>query len=38
MKVQTIFERTEIKYIISLRQREALLKMIEAYIKPDEYG
>ena len=38
MKVQTIFERTEIKYIISLRQREALLKMIEAYIKTDEYG
>ena len=38
MKVQTIFERTEIKYIITLKQREALLKLISSYIKPDEYG
>ena len=38
MKVQTIFERTEIKYIITLKQRAALLKLIDAYIKPDEYG
>ena len=38
MKVQTIFERTEIKYIITLKQREALLRLIESYIKPDEYG
>ena len=38
MKVQTVFERTEIKYIITLKQREALLKLIESYIKPDEYG
>ena len=38
MKVQTIFERTEIKYIITLKQREELLKLISSYIKPDEYG
>ena len=38
MKVQTIFERTEIKYIITLKQREALLRLIESCIKPDEYG
>ena len=38
MKIQTIFERTEIKYIITLKQREALLKLISSYIKPDEYG
>ena len=38
MKVQTVFERTEIKYIITLKQREELLKLISSYIKPDEYG
>ena len=38
MKVQTIFERTEIKYIITLAQREEFLKLISEYIKPDEYG
>ena len=38
MKVQTIFERTEIKYIITFRQREALLQRIASHIQPDEYG
>lgn len=38
MKVQTIFERTEIKYIITLAQREELLNLISERIKPDEYG
>ena len=38
MAIQTVFERTEKKYIITLTQRKALLRMIEEYIKPDEYG
>ena len=38
MAIQTVFERTEKKYIITLTQRKALLGMIEEYIKPDEYG
>ena len=38
MTIQTIFERTEKKYIITLSQRKQLLRMIDAYIKPDEYG
>lgn len=38
MKIQTVFERTEKKYILTISQRNALLKRIAAYIKPDEYG
>ena len=38
MKIQTVFERTEKKYIITLGQREKLLQIINQYIKPDEYG
>ena len=38
MAIQTVFERTEKKYIITLSQRKALLGMINEYIKPDEYG
>ncbi len=38
MTIQTVFERTEKKYILTLGQRRALLEMIESYIKPDEYG
>lgn len=38
MQVQTVFERTEIKYIITLTKREELLESIREYIKPDEYG
>ena len=38
MKIQTVFERTEKKYILTLSQRKALLEQIAAYIKPDEYG
>ena len=38
MKIQTVFERTEKKYILTLSQRRALLEKISSYIKPDEYG
>lgn len=38
MSIQTIFERTEKKYIITVKQRRELLKLIDEYIKADEYG
>ena len=38
MTIQTVFERTEKKYIITLGQRRELLERIMRYIKPDEYG
>ena len=38
MKIQTVFERTEKKYILTISQRRALLEKIMEYIKPDEYG
>ena len=38
MKIQTVFERTEKKYILTLSQRRRLLEMVNNYIKPDEYG
>ncbi len=38
MSIQTVFERTEKKYIITLSQRKRLLELIEKYIRDDEYG
>ena len=38
MKIQTVLERTETIYILTLSQRRALLEKIEQYVKPDEYG
>ncbi len=38
MNIQTVFERTETKYIITLGQRRRLLELISGYIKADEYG
>lgn len=38
MKIQTVFERTEKKYILTLSQRREFLRRISQYIKPDEYG
>ena len=37
MNIQTVFERTETKYIITLGQRRRLLELISGYIKADEY-
>lgn len=33
-----IFERTELKYVITLEQKEQLLSHIAAHIMPDQYG
>ena len=38
MKIQTIFCRREIKFLITHEQKEELLKAISPYVKPDEYG
>lgn len=38
MKIQTVFERTEKKYILTLSQRRRLLELVSSHIKPDEYG
>lgn len=33
-----IFERTEVKYIITSRQHEELLERLRGYMQPDKYG
>lgn len=38
MGIQTVFERTEKKYIITVKQRRQLLEKIREYVKADEYG
>ncbi len=38
MNIQTVFERTEKKYILTLIQRNTLIKKIAEHIRPDEYG
>lgn len=38
MAYQTIFERYEYKYLITRAQKESILKAMEPYMQPDEYG
>lgn len=38
MAFQTIFKRYELKYLITQKQKEIILKEIEPYIKLDKYG
>lgn len=38
MAYQTIFERYEIKYILTLQQKETVLKAMEPYMALDQYG
>ena len=38
MKSNNVFERYEIKYLITNRQRATLMHSIDKYMKPDEYG
>lgn len=38
MSIQTVFERTEKKYILTISQRNKLMEAIREYIKEDEYG
>lgn len=36
--MQTVFERYELKYILTQKQKEKLLSVIEPYMQLDEYG
>lgn len=38
MKNNNIFERYEIKYLITNRQRKTIMNAMQEYMKPDEYG
>ena len=38
MKSNNIFERYEIKYLITNRQRKTIMSAMQPYMKPDEYG
>ena len=38
MAFQTVFKRYEIKYMITLEQKEKVLAAIKPYMKPDRYG
>lgn len=38
MAYQSCFQRFELKYILTRPQKEALLKAMEPYMKPDQYG
>lgn len=38
MSFQNVFERYEIKYMLSLEQKEKLLQAMKPYMKMDEYG
>ena len=38
MGVQTVFKRYELKYILTLEQKERLLEAMQPYMKLDQYG
>ena len=38
MKAQMIFQRYEFKYLLNLRQLQAVQKAIEPYMMPDQYS
>lgn len=38
MKSNNIFERYEIKYLVTNRQRRTIMSIMQQYMKPDEYG
>lgn len=38
MPIQTVFQRYELKYIITQPQRERIQKAMEPYMAPDQYG
>lgn len=38
MAFQTVFKRYELKYLLTLRQKEAVLKAMGAHMEPDKYG
>ena len=38
MKFQTVFKRYELKYMLTLDQKEKILQAMSDHMKPDEYG
>lgn len=38
MAIQTVFKRYELKYLLTAAQKERLLRAIEPYMQPDQYG
>ena len=38
MAFQTVFERYELKYMLTLEQKERLLQVMSPYMRPDQYG
>lgn len=38
MSYQAVFKRYEIKFLLDKRQREALIKVMDGRLRPDEYG
>lgn len=38
MGYQAVFKRYELKYILTLQQKEKILKAMEPYMAPDQYG
>lgn len=38
MAIQTVFERFELKYMLTLEQKEQVLCVMEPYMKLDQYG
>lgn len=38
MAIQTVFKRYELKYLLTVAQKERLLHAIEPYMQPDKYG
>ena len=38
MAIQTVFERFELKYMLTLEQKEQVLRVMEPYMKIDQYG
>ena len=38
MSFQTVFQRYEMKYLLSMEQKERLLQAMEPYMALDQYG
>ena len=38
MKIKSVFTRYELKYLVTKEQQKELLKLIDLYMTPDEFG
>ena len=38
MAIQTVFQRYEMKYLLTPDQKEAVLRAMQPYMEPDRYG